>query len=285
MQKYQGFSGRVRQAISRIANLIGFETLSPERNPASFEAALEIRKLPKLIRAQMEYMRTLQPNARDMAEGELDHLKIQLDKHLRTLKLGDVGEGAGFVAAKGLSKAKQKQYADLLAELRRLEPGTESHKDIRWKMYELIGGDLPFETWEKIYQGNVERANIANVSVQAEHERLGWGKTEQTVKLGPEEVRRLDIADKEARKGAEVKEYQTGYISASEDIAWEAQRDAKLVRRGWDITWILVDTEPSSPLLEMLLNARIKVELRTRKGGGESKLVDRYLPLGRGRAR
>jgi hypothetical protein len=208
----------------------------------------------------------MEPNARDMAEAELANLENQLEQHLRTLDLGTVGEGVGFVAAKGLSKAKQKQYADLLAKLRGLEPGSEPHKQTRREMYELIGGDMPYESWEKVYDSNVQRARKANAVVAAEHTRLGWGETEQTVPVGRDEVRRLDIADKKTQKGVEVKAYETGYISASEDIVWEVERDAKLVKRGWQITWLLIDTQPSGPLLKQLRDAGITVEIRIRKG-------------------
>ncbi len=278
MQKYQGFSGRVRQAISWVADIIGVDTLKPE-NKGSFEAALEIRKLPKAIELQMARMRKMEPNARNLAEAELAHLQEQLEQHMRALDLGD-GEGVGFVAAKGLSKAKQKQYADLLAKLRKLTPGEDAHREVRREMYELIGGDMPPETWNKVYDANVTRATKANASVASEHERLGWGKPEQTIELGNGESRRLDIADKDpsARKGVEVKAYETGYISASEEIRSEVERDAKLVRRGWKITWILIDTTPSGPLLKMLLDGRITVELRTMKGGPPSTLVTQYLP-------
>jgi hypothetical protein len=280
MQKYQGFSGRVRQAIAWVGDLIGFETLSPEKNPRSFEAALEIQKLPKLIEAQMARMKNMEADARDMAEAELESLQIQLDTNLRTLELGGSGEAAGFVAAKGLSKAKQKKYAELLNKLRGLEPGKDPHKEVRWEMYELIGGDLPPATWEKIYYANIRKAAKASAAVVAERERLGWGKTEQTIQLGKGEVRRLDIADVDPKvqKGVEVKAYETGTIYASEDIVSEVERDAKLVRRGWDITWVLLDTVPSGPLLSLLRKGNIKVELRTRKGGGESKLVTEHLP-------
>jgi len=279
MQRYQGFSGRVRKAISWLADLVGIDTLKPE-NKSSFEAALEVRKLPKALKEQMDAMQRMGPAAREAAQAQLDHLELQLEQHLRTLELGGPGEGAGLVAAKGLSKAKQKQYAELRAKLRALEPGTEPHKKIRREMYELIGGDLPYESWEKVYESNVDRANKANASVAAEHQRLGWGKPEQTIDLGRGEVRRLDIADKnpKVRKGIEVKAYESGYIAASEDIVWEVERDAKLVRRGWDITWVLLDTQPSAPLLEMLLKAGIPVEIRTRKGGAQSQLVTRHEP-------
>jgi hypothetical protein len=279
MQKYQGFEGRVRKAISWLADLVGIDTLKPE-NKASFEAALEVRKLPKAIREQMDAMERLGPAAREAAQAQLDHLELQLEQNLRTLELGGAGEGSGLVAAKGLSKAKQKQYAELRAKLRALEPGTEAHKKVRREMYELIGGDLPYDSWVKVYESNVDRANKANAGVAAEHERLGWGKTEQTIDLGRGEVRRLDIADTnpKMRRGVEVKEYESGKIYATEDIVSEVERDAKLVRRGWDITWVLIDTEPSAPLLEMLLKAGIPVEIRTRKGGAQSQLVTRYTP-------
>jgi hypothetical protein len=287
MQRYQGFSGRVRQAIAWVGELIGVTALSPEKNPKSFEAVLEIQKLPKLIEAQMEAMKRMDPNAREKAEGQLEHLKVQLDKHLRTLELGGGGEAAGYVASKGLSKAKQKKYDELRAKLREHDAGTAKHKSIRREMYELIGGDLPYASWEKVYESNVERANKANVSVAAEHKRLGWGKPEQTIEMGKGEVRRLDIADTDPKvmKGAEVKEYETGVIYANEEILSEVQRDAKLVKRGWDITWILVDTEPSGPLLTALLAGGIPVEIRTRGANGNSRLVTRHLPPAKTKAK
>jgi hypothetical protein len=154
-------------------------------------------------------------------------------------------------------------------------------------MYELIGGDLPYAAWEKIYAVNVEQANKANESVKAEHDRLGWGKKEQTIPIGKDEVRRLDIADVDPKvqKGVEVKEYATGTIYASEDIVYEVERDAKLVKRGWDITWILIDTQPSGPLLSLLMGGGIRVELRTRKGGGKSTFVETIDPPAKPRAK
>lgn len=91
-------------------------------------------------------------------------------------------------------------------------------------MYELVGGDMPRATWEKVYASNVERAGRANASVTAEHERLGWGETEKTVALAGDDVRRLDIADVAKKRGVEVKEYELGYIAASEDIVSEVRR-------------------------------------------------------------
>ena len=121
MEKFQGFSGRVQRALNWLRELVGIETLDPG-NKAQFEAQLEIRKLPGLIEAQLKRMRNMEPNARDLAEAELAKLELQLDEHLRTLELGTAGEGAGDAAAEGLSRAKQRKYAELLEKLREHEP-------------------------------------------------------------------------------------------------------------------------------------------------------------------
>ncbi|HEY0334518.1 MAG TPA: hypothetical protein VGC74_12540, partial [Stenotrophomonas sp.] len=279
MQKYQGFSGRVKLALADIARLIGFDAVTPEQR-SSYEAMLEVRKLPKSIKDQMEHMRTLGPEAASQAMAELEGMRAQLDTHLRTLQLGPefAGDGQGFVAAKGLSKAKQRQYAELETKLRQYDAGTNKHKATRWEMYQLVGGDLPFASWERVYTSNVERANKANVIVAAEHARMGMGETEQTIKLGKDEVRRLDIADVKKKIGVEIKAYETGTIYATEDIVWEAQRDATLVKRGWKIKWVLIDTEPSGPLLKLLLDGGILVERRTSDGKGSTTFVSRNLP-------
>lgn len=279
MQKYQGFSGRVKLAIADIARLIGIDAIKPEHR-ASYEASLEVQKLPKAIKQQMEHMRTLGPEAAAQAMAELESLQVQLDQHLRTLDMGTAfaGDGEGFVAAKGLSKAKQRQYAELETKLRQQDVGSKRHKAIRREMYELIGGDLPYDSWSNVYDANVDRANKANIIVAAEHERIGMGKTEQTVKTGKDEVRRLDIADVKKKIGIEVKAYETGKIYATEDIVSEVMRDAKLVKRGWKIKWMLIDTEPSGPLLKLLLDNGILVERRTSDGKGNSTFVSRNLP-------
>jgi hypothetical protein len=276
MERFQGFSGRVQQALNLLRGLVGLETLNPANKP-QFEAQLEIRKLPALIEAQLDRMRSMEPGARDRAEAELAKLQVDLDRHLRTLDLGPAGGDVGYVAAEGLSKAKQRRYAGLLERLRQHDAGTDPHKRIRREMYELIGGTLEYPAWESIYRANVTRARKANAVVAAEHSRLGWGETEVTVDVG-KEVRRLDIADVKSRRGVEIKAYETGRIYASEEILSEVRRDAALVRRGWSIKWVMIDTEVSGPLLEALRAARILVEFRDTVRGGGTEFARRVLP-------
>ena len=269
MQKYQGFSGRVRQAISWVGDKIGFEALNPEKNPVAFEAALEIRKLPKLIDAQMARMKNLEPNARDLAEAELENLQNQLEKHLRTLGFAEGGEVTGIVAAKGLSKAKQKQYAELRTKLRTHKAGSDPHKAIRWEMYQLTGGDMPYSTWEKVYYSNQERHTKASVIEAAEQKKLGWGELQLEVDVPGGGKRRLDIGEETAatKRAVEVKAYESGKVYARGEILDEVNADGKLIRyRGWKITWRFIDCEPSGPLTEALQKAGITIEIRWRKG-------------------
>src|SRR4030095_13210677 len=107
-----------------------------------------IEKLPKLIEEQMARMRDMEPNARDMAEAELEKLQLQLDQNIRKVETG-TGQAVGFVAGLGLSKVKRAKYAELAGKLRDLKSGTEQHKAVRREMYELIGGELSYKAWER----------------------------------------------------------------------------------------------------------------------------------------
>ena len=264
MQKFQGFGGRVRIGLNWVTEVLGFtpETPNPEHR-ASFEAALEVQKLPKLIRDQVQNMKEMQPDAVRLAEAELAGMETKLEDYLRKLNFGAEGEGEGFVAKKAMSKAKQKQWAALKEKLATLEKGKQAHKDTRWEMYQLESGDLPYERWEKTYQGNQERANTANAIEAGEIARLGWG--ERTTITVDGQTRVLDIAA--GKKAVEVKAYARGKVSATVDNVRELQVDGKLAtRRGWDVTWLFIDCEPTGPLMEKLLAARITIEIRWRAG-------------------
>jgi hypothetical protein len=171
------------------------------------------------------------------------------------------------------------EYQRLLAKLQGLEPGSKAHEDTRWDMYQLDHGELPKKSWEKVYRSNVERANRANEIVKAERARLRWPEKEYTIKLGKDEVRRLDLVDDSnpaKMRGAEVKAYAGETVYNTKDNLSEVERDATLVRRGWDMTWIFVGCEPSSPLMSALLSAGINIEIRT--PSERSSRLDQRIP-------
>ena len=86
---------------------------------------------------------------------------------------------------------------------------------------------------------------------------VGWGQREVTVSITVDAksyARRLEIADGETQQGVE---YKTGCQSATKDNLWEVERDAALVKSGWDIQWVFRD-EVSAPLKKSLEDAGIR---------------------------
>jgi hypothetical protein len=125
------------------------------------------------------------------------------------------------------------------------DPLSLEHRAARWQEYQdsfkpggKNAGETPLskEHWDNLYNGNMTRATVANGPVVDYHAQLGWGKRQVTVQtpkeLGP--PRKLDIADEVGLRGAEVK---TGYIRRSPELTSEINRDAWLVKQGWDIEY------------------------------------------------
>ena len=138
------------------------------------------------------------------------------------------------------------------------EPGTPEHKQMRWEEYQEKGGNLDYDSWSKKYDVCMQNATKGNAAADAYMEDIGWGKREVTVEAslsnGDRVSRRLDIADISAKQGVEVKSGK--YFSLDKNIAYEVERDAGLVRKGWSIEWH-IDGKASQPLLDALNKADI----------------------------
>ena len=138
------------------------------------------------------------------------------------------------------------------------EPGTPEHKQMRWEEYQERGGNLDYDSWSKKYDVCMQNATKGNAAADAYKEDIGWGKREVTVEAslsnGDKVSRRLDIADISAKQGVEVKSGK--YFSLDKNIAYEVERDAGLVRKGWSIEWH-IDGKASQPLLDALNKAGI----------------------------
>jgi hypothetical protein len=142
-----------------------------------------------------------------------------------------------------------------------LIPGTSEHKAARWKEYQESGRTLDYENWIKRYEIAMQQARKANAAADSYHKEIGWGKREVTVDLSDNARRRLDIADFETQRGIE---YKTGEIYRSQEIRSEIERDAILVKKGWDIEWVFEGTA-SKPLLNDLEKAGIRYKFRNTK--------------------
>jgi hypothetical protein len=279
MQKYQGFAGRIRRALSWIAEVFHVETLDPTK--PEFATKLEIDKLTKIVAEHMRAMKAMEPDAREIAETKLDILQTQLEEHMASLEIGEPSPETS-VAARGVPKKNLKKYNELLAKLRKYKPRSDEHKETRWELYELTSGKkLSKASWENVYEASTRNALRGQKAAEGERARLGWPEGQYEIPMkGFASNRRLDLANPGSREGAEVKAYGQGTVYLSSDgITDQVERDAAIVKQErWKLTWIFVDCDPSGPLQEALRRSGIIVERRTSVKGGDSVLKDRKYP-------
>jgi hypothetical protein len=175
-----------------------------------------------------------------------------MDPEASKKKKKGVKHKASSAAESGIKKAKAKASG--------LCAGSAAHKKQRWKEYE---GDWEYERWSNVYDSNMDKASKSREAVEAYQAELGWGELEVTVDVEDDVRRRIDIADEESSPKRAI-EHKTGYICLSEAIQSEVDRDAELVKQGWDYTWHFERdasrlSGPSAPLVEALTEAGIKI--------------------------
>jgi hypothetical protein len=180
--------------------------------------------------------------------SELRHLRHADDAYIWAGHIDDTPlllRGARANGGRGGSKSS------------RLLPGSQAHKEQRWKEYQEAGGQWSYNRWSDVYEANMKRARAANAAVDAYHSELGWGVREVTIQID-NITRRLDIADVETMRGIE---YKTGYQTANSENLSELERDRFLIQRGWNITWVF-EGRVSQPLIDALDEAGIIYEIR-----------------------
>jgi hypothetical protein len=142
-----------------------------------------------------------------------------------------------------------------------LTPNTLEHKATRWTQYKEEKGTaaIPYSTWSSTYNNNMTRATKAREVELAYMNSIGWGKPQQTIKIGTQ-TRRLDIADIGLKRAVEVKSYEGGTVYATPDIKNEVSMDAQLVKIGWQVEWAFKACKPSAPLRTLLTDSKITVK-------------------------
>ena len=105
MQRYSGFSGRIRILKDRIQNWISKNGVPPVGSRA-WEAKLEVEKLPRIIDERLERLSKgdLDADAQANLRADIENLQQQLAQHQKTLDEMDTNPGVGFVAAQGKGK-------------------------------------------------------------------------------------------------------------------------------------------------------------------------------------
>jgi hypothetical protein len=175
--------------------------------------------------------------------------------------------GAGNVAL-DVATATEKQLDDIFSGLQnsppfKYAPNTLEHKAERWAQYKVkLGSDAKdYSNWSNIYNSNMTKATKAHQAADEVMATIGWGQREVTVQAGTY-TRRMDIADKVARKGVEVKSYETGKVYATDAIKGELNADKYLIDNDfWQIEWVFKGCEPSQPLRTLLEQGGITIKL------------------------
>jgi hypothetical protein len=106
--RYSGLSGRVQVLWHQLKALLGAK--EPPLYSRAWEAKLELQKLPDIIKDRTAQLADpkLGPAAREELITELGSLEAQVVEHAKTVADMNVDPGRGFVAAKGISKARQR---------------------------------------------------------------------------------------------------------------------------------------------------------------------------------
>lgn len=167
-----------------------------------------------------------------------------------------------------VATATEKQLDDVFANLVKDPPykysaNTIEHKAERWAQYKIEKGTAAkdYDSWSNLYNANMTKAIKANEAADEVMATIGWGQREVTVPAG-NYTRRMDIADKIAKKGVEVKSYETGKVYATEAIKGELNADKYLIENEfWQIEWVFKGCEPSQPLKTLLEQAGITIKL------------------------
>ncbi|WP_256975989.1 DUF4150 domain-containing protein [Burkholderia sp. AU28863] len=193
-------------------------------------------------------------------------------------KTGEVANAAGKtgeVAEAGAATAKGAEVADGVADASKvakpaevgpagdgvkvprkvkLEPGTPEHKAARWERYKQRGGKKDYDAWSKQYD-----TNMRNYQYGAEREaayRDAMSASEGTLKT-PLTNRQIDILKSDEMYAGQLK---TGPVSLTKDNIVAIQKDAELVKQGWQVEHIL-EQGASKPYLEALKRAGIDAHI------------------------
>ena len=158
-----------------------------------------------------------------------------------------------------------------------LDPWTPEHKEQRWNNYKEGNGNLSYESWSNIYDGNIGKAvkgkqkvidyaAANNITFPPNLLENTWSD-DITINIRGQTLtgkRRHDIYDPIQGKATEVKDYSTQNVSKSFDIEREALMDIKLLENGQlnNVEWVFLGQGPSQPLRTLLENGGISIIIK-----------------------
>lgn len=138
----------------------------------------------------------------------------------------------------------------VVAKKQKLVPGSAEHKADRWEKYQERGGTKEYDEWSKQYDTNINNQKFG--AAREESYRIAMDADEATIKT-PLTQRQIDIYKSEEMYAGQLK---TGPVSLTSENALAIQKDAELVKQGWQVEHIL-EKGASKPYLEALDKAGI----------------------------
>lgn len=185
-----------------------------------------------------------------------DKIKALLDKALELIKVlrfkqkvkrPKVDETVPLGPTKKISKTSS-------GNKKKLKPNTPEHKADRWERYKKRGGQKDYDAWSKQYDTNMKNYKYG-LKREADY-RTALSAKEGTIKT-PLTNRQIDILKADEMYAGQLK---TGPVSLTKENVLAIQKDAELVKRGWDVEHIL-EKGASKPYLEALERAGIRYHI------------------------
>lgn len=137
---------------------------------------------------------------------------------------------------------------------KKLQPNTPEHKADRWKRYQEKGGEKSYDEWSKQYDINMR--NYQHGAARELDYRKVMNAGEGTLKTSYTN-RQIDILKKDEMYAGQLK---TGPVSLTKENALAIQKDAALVKKGWQVEHIL-EKGASKPYLDALKKGGIDVHI------------------------
>ncbi|ALU88324.1 hypothetical protein Hrubri_1112 [Herbaspirillum rubrisubalbicans M1] len=168
--------------------------------------------------------------------------------------LADEAAKAGAALKEEATVAQPAGDGVKIVKRERLKPGTPEHKADRWKKYQERGGEKDYEQWSKQYDTNMRNYKFG-AAREADY-RSAMGASEGTLKTSLTN-RQIDILKADEMYAGQLK---TGPVSLTKENITAIQKDAELVKQGWQVEHIL-EKGASKSYLEALKNAEIDVHI------------------------
>lgn len=175
-------------------------------------------------------------------------------KGTEATKTADAANDAGKTGQAVEAEAKPAGDGVKIIKQERLKPGTPAHKADRWKKYQERGGKKDYDEWSKQYDTNMR--NYQYGAAREVEYRSAMEASEGTLKT-PLTNRQIDILKTDEIYAGQLK---TGPVSLTKENVLAIQKDAELVKRGWQVEHIL-EKGASKPYLEALEKAGINYHI------------------------